>query len=365
MASPFVPKGQEGLLVRNPISLNNGFFHTGTQELQKISSHKSLFNSASKKVAYYSRHNPHPERVFHIKGLLDSPICCVEDNVSPRMLLSPPSEGLRGEPYRPPGNTRYSANKLKSTPAVGIVPVTRAWRDELEAKAKNAIERVLGKVTHTQEPKEMLTSAVADVDDRKVLEWLCRILHTNSIAVCQEWLTAASEQEKAIVLNMIRMVADGDVEFTTPACPLTNDYWYKYSPTEKDIKPERLQPAANDVHVMTYQKNYGQQSNKEQDILSPAFKLPEHDTVIRSGSQLSKLTSRDSSRRTSRAQSADIADLAKLIPSSKKHIAHFRSQSARPELQSHMLPQVFITKHRQPLHSGTQRLAYTMHNNDQ
>ena len=51
---------------------------------------------------------------------------------------------------------------------VFLVPVTRAWRDELEAKAKNAIERVLGKVTHTQEPKEMLTSAVADVDDRKV-----------------------------------------------------------------------------------------------------------------------------------------------------------------------------------------------------
>ena len=50
-----------------------------------------------------------------------------------------------------------------------IVPVTRAWRNELEAKAKKAIDRVLGKVT-TQIPErnETLLSAISDIDDRKV-----------------------------------------------------------------------------------------------------------------------------------------------------------------------------------------------------
>lgn len=164
---------------------------------------------------------------------------------------------------------------------------------------------------------------------------------------------------------MIRMVADGDVEFTTSTCPTANDYWYKYSPTAKELESDKLHLTANDEPVMTFEKTYGPQCNNEQGNLSPTFKLPEHDTVIRSGSQLGKLTYRDSSGRTSRIQSADVTGLAKRVPSSKMHIAHFRPHSTQPELQSHMLPQVFITKQRQSLHSGTQRLAYTVHSSDQ
>ena len=59
-------------------------------------------------------------RVRHIKGLLDLPICMVEDNVERRFLWSPPS----GEDYagfeRPRGSTRYGSNRDKHLPAVGI-----------------------------------------------------------------------------------------------------------------------------------------------------------------------------------------------------------------------------------------------------
>lgn len=361
MASPFVPKGQEGLLVRNPISLNHGSHHV--QCRLDFPPSDCQFNPARKQVAYFSRHNPHPERVFHIKGLLGSPICCVEDTVSPRMLISAPSEGiLLEERYKPLGNTRYSANKQKSIPAVGIVPVTTAWRDELEAKAKHAIDRVLGKRTLIKEPTKLLTSSISDVDDRKVLEWLCRILQTDSMTACQEWLAVASEQEKAIVLNMIKMAAEGDVEFTTPAVAPANDYWYKYSSTPKELEPDMLQLAAKDVPLKS-ENNNATQSNLEQ---AATFKLPEHDSVIRSGSQLCNLAFQHGSKRY-RAQSAGLTDLKKILPqsSSAGKRNHIRSQSAQLEMQMHMLPKILISKHRLPLQSSTQHLSYTVHNSDQ
>lgn len=59
-------------------------------------------------------------RVCHMKGLLDAPICCVEDFTEPRYLLSPPT-GLEYESvFLPKGSTRYSANTNKGVPAIGV-----------------------------------------------------------------------------------------------------------------------------------------------------------------------------------------------------------------------------------------------------
>ena len=56
-----------------------------------------------------------------MKGLLDVPICCVEDFTEPRYLLSPPTGQQLESVFPPPkGNTRYSANIQKGVPAVGI-----------------------------------------------------------------------------------------------------------------------------------------------------------------------------------------------------------------------------------------------------
>ena len=54
-----------------------------------------------------------------MKGLLDVPICYVEDNME-RSLPSPTSGTDFGPPFRPQGSTRYAANKLKGAPAVGV-----------------------------------------------------------------------------------------------------------------------------------------------------------------------------------------------------------------------------------------------------
>lgn len=57
-------------------------------------------------------------RVRHMKGLLDVPICMVEDNLERRILWSAPSGDNFHVQYKPPGCTRYSANARE--PAVGI-----------------------------------------------------------------------------------------------------------------------------------------------------------------------------------------------------------------------------------------------------
>jgi len=112
--------------------------------------------------SFFTRHNPHPGRVRHLKGLLDVPICSVNDDgyfANPRYSLQfPPNQhnskrlntwrgripvnainvnsqlhpintvtglqyfmGLESYPYRE-----------KAIPRVGLVPVTETWRDELQ-----------------------------------------------------------------------------------------------------------------------------------------------------------------------------------------------------------------------------------------
>ena len=131
-----------------------------------------------------------------MKGIQDSPICMVEDNIERRILWSAPSGENFSTSFRPPGSTRYSANRSKHLASVGIgklacvfcrhvnwifslclslvcafqkhennpqiiyahnslslslslfllplVPVTYAWKDELEKKTHNAITKALG-----------------------------------------------------------------------------------------------------------------------------------------------------------------------------------------------------------------------------
>ncbi|XP_012944195.1 protein TBATA [Aplysia californica] len=113
--------------------------------------------------SFFTRHNPHPARVRHLKGLLDVPICSVNDDgyfANPRYSLQfPPNQHntnrLKNWKGRIPVNAINVNSQLhpintitglqyfmglnsypyreKAIPKVGLVPVTEAWRDELSA----------------------------------------------------------------------------------------------------------------------------------------------------------------------------------------------------------------------------------------
>ncbi|XP_059140441.1 protein TBATA-like [Physella acuta] len=119
--------------------------------------------------SFFTRHNPHPTRVRHFKGLLDVPICSVNDDgyfANPRYSLQfPPSSfdntKLKSWKGRIPVNAININSQLhpintitgvhyftgfnsypfreKAIPRVGLVPVTEAWRDELAEFTKNLL----------------------------------------------------------------------------------------------------------------------------------------------------------------------------------------------------------------------------------
>ncbi|KAK3787617.1 hypothetical protein RRG08_034320 [Elysia crispata] len=116
--------------------------------------------------SFFTRHNPHPGRVRHLKGLLDVPICSVNDDgyfANPRYSLQfPPnhfdSTKVKSWRGRIPVNAINVNSQLhpintvtglqyfmglnsypfreKAIPKVGLVPVTEAWRDELKSFTK-------------------------------------------------------------------------------------------------------------------------------------------------------------------------------------------------------------------------------------
>ncbi len=68
-------------------------------------------------------------RARHIKGLLDAPICCIEDNTEPRYLMSAPSGQDFRQQYYPPASTRFSA-RGHLLPAVGVGEKSRYTLDK-------------------------------------------------------------------------------------------------------------------------------------------------------------------------------------------------------------------------------------------
>ncbi|XP_076459877.1 protein TBATA-like isoform X2 [Babylonia areolata] len=129
--------------------------------------------------SFFTRHNPHPNRVRHLKGLLDVPICSVNDDgyfSSPRYSLQFPPNHFNNNKInkwkggRIPVNTVNVNSNLhhintvtglqyfmglnsypwreRAIPRVGLVPVTEAWRDEL----KRFAEQLGDGVTLTKDP---------------------------------------------------------------------------------------------------------------------------------------------------------------------------------------------------------------------
>lgn len=117
----------------------------------------------------------------------------------------------------------------KITACLPPVPVTYAWRDELERKTQNAIDKLLGQAPPSRQfhdrGRHMPTSDFDHVEDEQVhqthilvftsnmytlpyilhnlsvslpplpqlLDLLCRILQTDSVPACQAWLNSASD----------------------------------------------------------------------------------------------------------------------------------------------------------------------------
>lgn len=145
----FTPSGGQPLLVRGTIQENFDDKMPLTSRYAWPRSSSSLstssFPSRNSKNPFFARHNPHPQRVRHMKGLLNVPVCTVidspgvEEDVGRYMVSTPTIDQMRQRPLKSSQGLRLPINadtfvfaKEKAVPSIGLVPITQRWREELK-----------------------------------------------------------------------------------------------------------------------------------------------------------------------------------------------------------------------------------------
>lgn len=317
----YAPNGQD-LLVRGPFTQDFSSPRTKSSSYtvpdSAFSDVKGLREkSQPAKISFYTRNNPHTNRVRVMKGLCDVPICSVEDNLEQRVLFSPPSGQDLSSVYFPQGSSRYSANKMKPFPAIGVVPVTSAWRDELERMTNAALSKAMGIPPPSRGGRGSRPSTsqlgerpphLRNLDDQQILDLLFRILHTDSVPACRAWLNNATENEKTVVLDLLNMAASREVKYTSRPGTSSNvrySYWapedsvsrtrFHQRPRSRSYDAAMNDPAA-DFNLLplpareTYSEQYATGGDDEH--THRHFHLPKNDTVVQASQQMPSLTAR-------------------------------------------------------------------------
>ncbi|KAK2820490.1 hypothetical protein Q5P01_023449 [Channa striata] len=211
-----------------PIQTNKVPF---TPEFTKMLTKSSARFGALSHHSFFSRHNPHPNRVKHIQGLNGRPVCTVRDDwfvtssLFPHPLLK--SHMFRRAPEQsfdfPLAQSLYGVSGSKNKSAL----FSEAWRDELkELAAKVNLTSQTKKEKKEDQPVEELvrrktqySAATGRIippatrsrrshshplaypqpfhdQELMVLELLCQILQTDSLSTVQQWLLLSGQREK-------------------------------------------------------------------------------------------------------------------------------------------------------------------------
>lgn len=215
---------------------------------------------AYSQASFFSRHNPHPSRVRHIKGLNGIPICAVHDqgyfpvqrfsvgSLSPsqqdkmiRKHVPPNAIGINSTTF--PIDTITGLQnypfKEKAVPGIGLIPVIDSWKNELKELCTKAglispineppvlppkpasaprktvyssssgriippPSRMSTRMSSRQSLRDMQFDHISSYPDSEtiMLEMLCQILQTDSIPAVQQWLVSAGDREKGLVLDV-------------------------------------------------------------------------------------------------------------------------------------------------------------------
>ncbi|XP_072898514.1 protein TBATA-like [Hemitrygon akajei] len=207
-------------------------------------------------TSFYSRNNPHPRRVYHIRGLNNALVCKVDDDpVYPKVpgrSQTPKQELLR--PKRPitaniPITPPYPAHlitglplfpcKEESQPDIGLL-YSQAWKEALkdltarvefvaepgmeakeEEKRASQYSGERGSLcfspsrpvsrnssrpsSHTGTNKGARLVLSETEREILVMELLSQILQTDSLQAVQQWLLVTSPKDKEAMLDLIRM----------------------------------------------------------------------------------------------------------------------------------------------------------------
>ncbi|KAF7705737.1 hypothetical protein HF521_021023 [Silurus meridionalis] len=206
--------------------------------------------------SFFSRHNPHPNRVKHISGLNGSPVCIVNDDWYSSTPLFPhplirsqvSSSSIHTSTCLTPPLTYSRADGAQQ----GAALISEAWKEELKDLATKVSlsaaapsKRVEHEMVREEEPVRRKTQYSSETgriipptswrtkrrdhltpntrpgtnrpqaqiyagtmslegQELRVLELLCQILQTDSLSLVQQWLLLAGDREKELVLGMLQ-----------------------------------------------------------------------------------------------------------------------------------------------------------------
>ncbi|KAG5262765.1 hypothetical protein AALO_G00278650 [Alosa alosa] len=207
--------------------------------------------------SFFSRHNPHPQRVTHISGLNGNPVCMVNDDwyVNSPLCPHPLIAGRVKTSHRGPLPMHHFGFHLQQLGSkAGAALLSDAWKEELKditAKVSMSTQaqdrreqqradrtasgrktqysaqtgrilppptRSMGRYsTTTSLHRRTSTCAPAPMQpfqdqELMVLELLCQILQTDSLHLLQQWLLFARQQEKDLVMGLLQQ-AMADASF--------------------------------------------------------------------------------------------------------------------------------------------------------
>uniref|UniRef100_A0A3Q1JFW7 Uncharacterized protein n=1 Tax=Anabas testudineus TaxID=64144 RepID=A0A3Q1JFW7_ANATE len=178
--------------------------------------------------SFFSRHNPHPNRVRHIQGLNGRPVCSVRDDWYVTSSVFP-HPLLKGHVLRKSLN---GVSSIKNKSAL----FSEAWRDELKELAakvnlssqaqKENKEVFRRKTQYSAETGRIIPPSTKSYQRRSVsqrmaypqpfhdqelmvLELLCQILQTDSLSTVRQWLLLSGQREKDLVMGMIKQALEG------------------------------------------------------------------------------------------------------------------------------------------------------------
>ncbi|XP_070544383.1 protein TBATA-like isoform X2 [Ptychodera flava] len=244
--------------------------------------------------AFFARHNPHPARVRHIKGLLDVPICAVHDEgfiSNPRYNLRPntqESKRLYSYAGRMPvhaisynvhnlnpmmntnkypldiitGLANYPWGFKEKASKYGMVPVTDSWKDELRSLTEKAGLGLPTDIKKHEESQPKRTS-VYSADTGRLLPPPSRAMSRGASRQQQRKLDlyhhiAAQQDNEALVLEMLCQILQTD------SVPAVQAWLVSAGQREKDLVLDMIQSA------LVNEQDYYQRDN------NPEFKdIPE------------------------------------------------------------------------------------------
>ncbi|XP_071952859.1 protein TBATA-like isoform X3 [Antedon mediterranea] len=183
----FRPQGKP-LIVPNALShnVNTGMLPTTRKDFagsRPATSSGTRFGQLSQNP-FFTRHNPHPGRVRHIKVPMTDSWRDELREFTEKAGLSLPREVREQQDELPRRTSVYSAETGRLIPSRSM---QRGYSRQRQ-----------------REPHYFNHIQPEQANESLILEMLCQILQTDSISAVQSWLVSANHREKDLVLDMIR-----------------------------------------------------------------------------------------------------------------------------------------------------------------